>query len=206
MPPAVEDDTEKRPRINISSPSGDFAAKHTLLARILSPELLETRGIQRVLPSERQPLTLSAYLQAFILWFSINLAAVNIALGMLAPVVFGLGFLDASLCAVFGSAIGSACVAYIATWGPKSGCRAMVGNPSLCMASGSQTSCHVANCYWHAHALQIFARYTMGWWPVKLIVILNIIVLLGYSMIDCVVAGQILSAVSPDGSMSIVVG
>ncbi len=53
---------------------------------------------------------------------------------------------------------------------------------------------------------QIFARYTMGWWPSKLIVLLNIIVLLGYALIDCVVAGQILSAVSPHGSMSVVVG
>ena len=53
---------------------------------------------------------------------------------------------------------------------------------------------------------QIFARYTMGWWPSKLVVLLNIIVLLGYALIDCVVAGQILSAVSPNGSMSVVVG
>ena len=46
----------------------------------------------------------------------------------------------------------------------------------------------------------------MGWWPSKLVVLLNLIVLLGYSMIGCVVAGQILSAVSSHGSMSIVVG
>jgi purine-cytosine permease-like protein len=46
----------------------------------------------------------------------------------------------------------------------------------------------------------------MGWWPSKLIVVLNIIVLLGYSLLDCVVGGQILSAVSPNGSMSVVVG
>lgn len=46
----------------------------------------------------------------------------------------------------------------------------------------------------------------MGWWPNKLIVVLNIIVLLGYAMIDCVVGGQILSAVSPQGSMPTVVG
>lgn len=45
----------------------------------------------------------------------------------------------------------------------------------------------------------------MGWWPSKLVVILNIIVLLGYALIDCVIAGQILSAVS-DNTMSIVVG
>lgn len=46
----------------------------------------------------------------------------------------------------------------------------------------------------------------MGWWPSKIVVILNIIVLLGYSLIDAVIAGQILSAVSPNNSMSIVVG
>jgi purine-cytosine permease-like protein len=46
----------------------------------------------------------------------------------------------------------------------------------------------------------------MGWWPSKLIVLLNLIVLLGYSMIDCVVGGQILSAVSPHGNMSVIVG
>jgi purine-cytosine permease-like protein len=45
----------------------------------------------------------------------------------------------------------------------------------------------------------------MGWWPSKIVVVLNIIVFLGYGMIDCVVAGQILSAVA-DGSMSLVVG
>ena len=46
----------------------------------------------------------------------------------------------------------------------------------------------------------------MGWWPTKLIVVLNLIVLLGYCLIDCVIVGQILSAVSPNGSLSVVVG
>lgn len=46
----------------------------------------------------------------------------------------------------------------------------------------------------------------MGWWPVKLCVLLNLILLIGYSMIDAVVAGQILSAVSPNASLSIEVG
>lgn len=45
----------------------------------------------------------------------------------------------------------------------------------------------------------------MGWWPSKIVVVLNIVVLLGYGMIDCVVAGQILSAVA-GGSMSVIVG
>jgi purine-cytosine permease-like protein len=48
-------------------------------------------------------------------------------------------------------------------------------------------------------------RYIMGWWPAKIVVILNLVVFLGYGMINCVVAGQILAAVA-DGSMSVVVG
>ncbi|KAE9973718.1 hypothetical protein BLS_003462 [Venturia inaequalis] len=138
---------------------------------------LETRGIKRVLPSERHDLSKEGFYQIFVLWFSINLAANNITLGMLGPAVFELSFLDSSLCAVFGMLVGCVPVAYTATFGPRSGNRTM-----------------------------IFARYCMGWWPSKIVVVLNIIVLLGYSLIDCVVAGQILSAVSPQHSLSIVVG
>jgi NCS1 nucleoside transporter family len=138
---------------------------------------LETRGIKRVEPSERHDLKKLGYMQVFVLWFSINLAANNITLGMLGPAVFELGFLDSSLCAVFGMLVGCFAVGYTAQFGPRSGNRTM-----------------------------IFARFTMGWFPSKLVVILNIIVLLGYSLIDCVVAGQILSAVSPNNSLSIVVG
>lgn len=46
----------------------------------------------------------------------------------------------------------------------------------------------------------------MGWWPSKVVVILNLIQMIGYSLIDCVVGGQILSAVSPNGNLSVVVG
>jgi purine-cytosine permease-like protein len=53
---------------------------------------------------------------------------------------------------------------------------------------------------------QICARFSMGWWPVKICVLLNLVVLIGYSMIDAVVAGQILSAVSPNGSLTVEVG
>lgn len=137
---------------------------------------LEARGIARVEPHERQDLHLLGYSQVAIMWFSVNLAANNITLGMLGPVIFVLGFTDACLLSIFGAFVGCVVVAYIATFGPKSGNRTM-----------------------------IFSRYIMGWWPSKIVVILNIVVLLGYAMIDCVVAGQILSAVSGN-SMSIVVG
>lgn len=140
---------------------------------------LEGRGIQRVLPYERHaPNSPQTSLgQICLLWFSINLAANNVTLGMLGPSIFGLSFLDSTLLSVFGMFIGCLPVAYISTFGPSSGLRAMV-----------------------------LARYSMGWWGAKLVVVLNIIVALGYCLIDAVIAGQILSAVSTDNKMSVIVG
>ena len=45
----------------------------------------------------------------------------------------------------------------------------------------------------------------MGYWPSKLTTVLNIIIMVGYGVISCILGGQLLSAVS-GGSMSIVVG
>ena len=45
----------------------------------------------------------------------------------------------------------------------------------------------------------------MGYHPSKLCCLLNIVILLGYGMIDCVIGGQILSAVG-NGSISTAVG
>jgi NCS1 nucleoside transporter family len=161
-------------------PNEDFnpmAPKGSALNRFLRSELFETRGIERVPPSAQIPFTARSALQAFILWVSVNLAAVNVTLGMLGPQVFYLSFTDSALCAVFGAFLGSLGVSYMALWGPRGGVRTMV-----------------------------VARFVMGWYPTKLIVLLNLLQQLGYSLINCVVAGQILSAVSPQGSLNIVVG
>ena len=45
----------------------------------------------------------------------------------------------------------------------------------------------------------------MGYWPAKLTCVLNMILMVGYGTISCIISGQLLSAVS-GGSMSIVVG
>ncbi len=45
----------------------------------------------------------------------------------------------------------------------------------------------------------------MGYWPAKIACFLNIVIMVGYGTIDCIIGGQILSAVS-GGTMSIVVG
>lgn len=88
---------------------------------------LEARGLERVHESERmKKLNWISYLQAALLWVSMNLAANNMTLGMLGPITYGLGFRDASLCAVFGALVGALIAAWMATWGPVSGIRTMV--------------------------------------------------------------------------------
>jgi purine-cytosine permease-like protein len=48
-------------------------------------------------------------------------------------------------------------------------------------------------------------RFFMGYYPSKIVTLLNIILMEGYATIDCIIGGQVLSAVS-SGSMSIAVG
>ncbi|RDL32946.1 Uncharacterized protein BP5553_08385 [Venustampulla echinocandica] len=137
----------------------------------------EARGIHRVKEEQQTEKTTLSFSQIVMMWISINAAAQNITLGSIGQSVFGLGFVDAACCSALGGLVGTIPVAYTAGWGPWSGNRTL-----------------------------ICARFSMGWWPVKICVLLNLVILLGYSMIDAVVAGQILSAVSPNGSLTVVVG
>ncbi|KAL8769053.1 MAG: hypothetical protein Q9209_004839 [Squamulea sp. 1 TL-2023] len=137
---------------------------------------LEARGIKRVLPEERHAASGIAYAQMAMLWFSANISANNLAVGLLGPLLFGLGFTDSAMCAFGGILVGSAATAYMSIWGAPSGNRTM-----------------------------IVLRYFMGYWPAKLPCLLNMILMIGYGTIDCIIGGQILSAVS-GGSMSVVVG
>lgn len=94
--------------------------------RIESLSGFEARGISPVLPSERQRPSSAAYLQMMLLWFSANITVNNLVVGLYGPLLFQLGFLDASLCAVFGVALGAASTAYMGTWGAVSGCKTLV--------------------------------------------------------------------------------
>ncbi|PYH47822.1 purine-cytosine permease family protein [Aspergillus saccharolyticus JOP 1030-1] len=144
---------------------------------ISSLKLLERRGIERVPETERHSsVTTADYLKMGVLWFSTSITANNVAVGMYGPLGYSLSFVDSALCATFSAFLGAAGVAYMATFGPQSGNRTMV-----------------------------VARYFMGYYPSKIACLLNIIIMLGYGMIDCLVGGQILAAVA-DGKMTVVVG
>lgn len=87
---------------------------------------LEARGIHRVKSHEQSAKTTLTFMQIVVLWISINTAAQNITLASIGQSVFGLGFVDAVLCSIFGAVLGCIPVAYVATWGPWSGNRTLV--------------------------------------------------------------------------------
>ncbi len=87
---------------------------------------LEARGIARVPPEERHQGSTLGYAQMATIWFSANVAAPNIAVGLLGPLVLNLGFVDSVMMATFGVLLGSAVTAYMSIWGAQSGNRTMV--------------------------------------------------------------------------------
>ena len=96
-------------------------------ARLSQLDFFESRGIERVPLDERKPRVTSAdYMQMALMWFSVNITANNIAVGMLGPSSYALSFVDSALCGTFGALLGAAGVAYMGTFGPISGNRTMV--------------------------------------------------------------------------------
>ncbi|CAI7641857.1 unnamed protein product [Penicillium pancosmium] len=171
--PAVES-LSPEPSLPSYEPKNAFERLNTRLAQF---EFFESRGIERVPLEERKPRVTSAdYMQMALLWFSVNITANNMAVGMLGPASYGLGFVDSALCSTFGALLGAAGVAYMGTFGPVSGNRTMV-----------------------------VARYFMGYYPSKICALLNIIIMLGYGMVDSIVGGQVLSAVAGN-NMTVAVG
>jgi hypothetical protein len=96
-------------------------------ARIEGLAGFEARGLARVHESERHPPSNMGLLQMLLLWFSANITINNLAVTLTGPLLFGLGFVDCALCAIFGVTLGALSTAYMATWGAVSGNRTMVG-------------------------------------------------------------------------------
>lgn len=88
---------------------------------------IEARGIARVLAEDKDlPRPFHDYFHMFSLWFSINLQAVNIIIGLLGPLIYGLGWVDCVCIVIFASGLASCSISYLATFGPESGLRTMV--------------------------------------------------------------------------------
>lgn len=117
-----------------SSPSPEKAearSLHTsrftrLVSRILSHEAIEKKSIERVGPEERQPPGWLHDAQIFFLWLSANVTLNNLAVAILGPTLFGLGWADCVMCVIVGTLLGGATTAYMSIFGARSGLRTMV--------------------------------------------------------------------------------
>jgi hypothetical protein len=180
LPPA---DVEKAPEVLIAprALSSDLEtntntnAKNPLLLKlqyfnekIESLSGLEIRGISRVPPEERHLPSRWDDISVGLLWFSANISVNNLAVGLLGPLVFGLGFLDCAMCAVFGALLGSVSTGYMSIWGPQSGNRTMV-----CVRTATLPP-HIRLTL---ADLEVVLRYFMGYWPAKIPTFLNIVLM-----------------------------
>lgn len=114
-------------------------------------------------------------LNTFFMWWSMTCHVGTLPIGVLGP-EFGLTLAQSAAAIVVGTFLGALCTAYTGTLGPKTGLRAIATS-----------------------------RYSFGFWGAKLCSVLNVVVGGGFAVVNVVITGQMLSAVS-DYSMSIAVG
>ncbi|KIV86957.1 hypothetical protein PV11_02531 [Exophiala sideris] len=114
-------------------------------------------------------------INTFFMWFSMTCHVGTLPLGVLGP-EFGLNLSQSVSAIVVGTFLGALCTAYTGTLGPKTGLRQIA-----------------------------ISRYSFGFWGAKLCSVLNVIVGGGFAVVNVVITGQMLSAVS-DYSMTIAVG
>ncbi len=106
-------------------------------------------------------------LDNFTLWLAVNTVLSTIVLGTLAINVFGLGVWDSIGVIVVFNLLGVSSVAFFATLGPKLGLRQMT-----------------------------IARFSFGWVGASVMAMFNVITCLGWSVVNVIVGGQLVQALS----------
>ncbi|CAL9733544.1 vitamin B6 transporter Tpn1p [Monosporozyma servazzii] len=129
---------------------------------------VETTGIDRVPPYERGTMT-KQFWQVAGYWIAATGSLSSMSSFLLGPLVFNLTFRETMTSGMVSMLIGCLVAAYCSTMGPQSGCRQMVT-----------------------------ARYLFGWWSVKFVALAAILGVLGWSIVNCVVGGEMLAAISHD--------
>lgn len=122
----VEKASSSSPSPQYENEKGPVGTLSKWNARIEGLSGFEARGLERVPESERQAPSKMGLLQMLLLWFSANITINNLAVGLLGPLVFELGFADSAMCAVIGVLLGSSTTSYMSIWGAASGNRTMV--------------------------------------------------------------------------------
>ncbi|KAJ7485496.1 permease for cytosine/purines, uracil, thiamine, allantoin-domain-containing protein [Mycena latifolia] len=116
------------------------------------------------------------YSKIFFIWFSASFNLLPFSTGSLGPIAYGLSLRDSCLIILFFNLLCCLPPGYLSTWGPKLGLRQMVQ-----------------------------ARYSFGYFGVIAPVLLNLIGMIGFCILDCILGGQTLAAVA-DGNLSWSIG
>ena len=127
---------------------------------------LESEAIIRKLPENRKAVKWYEELSMALLWASGTMNLACCSTGFLGW-SFGLSLKQSLLCCIFGSILGSSVTGYLATFGAATGLRQMS-----------------------------ISRYSFGWWPNKLVALLNVIQQIGWAAVGCITGGIALSAVA----------
>ncbi|KAG5361417.1 Vitamin B6 transporter TPN1 [Yarrowia sp. E02] len=159
-----------------SSPPNTWFEKFIYYSSKVDSLGVELRGIHRIPLEERKKADTKAFVDISLFWICACGGLTSMQGMMLGPLAFGLSLKDSLVSGLLGVFLGSGVAAYGATFGPRSGLRQLVG-----------------------------ARIFAGWWPTKVFALLSIIGGLGWSIVNCVVGGQVLGSVS-DGKVPLEVG
>ncbi|KAE8441325.1 hypothetical protein EG329_005520 [Mollisiaceae sp. DMI_Dod_QoI] len=138
---------------------------------------VEAHGPARMLPENRDPSYSKWHNQLVmaLMWASGTMNLSCFTTGILGWEL-GLSLSETIWITIVASFVGSAVTGWCATMGPSMGLR--------------QVS---------------ISRYSMGWWPAKIIAFLNVIEQVGWSSVGCITGGLALSAVT-DGHINLVLG
>ncbi|QLQ79615.1 hypothetical protein HG537_0C02620 [Torulaspora globosa] len=127
---------------------------------------VETNGIERIPPYERGT-SKRQFLHVAGLWLSAAGGLSSMSSYFLGPLLFELSFKQSLVSGLVSMMIGCLVAAYCSIMGPQSGCRQMVT-----------------------------ARFLFGWWFVKLVALASIVGVMGWSVVNCVVGGEMLASIS----------
>lgn len=158
-----------------STSSGILAQLRNLEARMDARFGIESEAIVRKRAEDKKDVPWTEELTMALLWASGTMNTSCFATGFLGW-QFGLSLKQTILITIFASILGGIVTGYCATFGAATGLRQMS-----------------------------VSRYSFGWWPNKLIAILNCIQQMGWAAVSCITGGLALTAVS-DGHVSLILG
>ncbi|KAF2006238.1 hypothetical protein P154DRAFT_517897 [Amniculicola lignicola CBS 123094] len=161
----LETDVEKQNRL---------AGVKGFFAQLAAKGAVELRGCTPVPYEERN---VTQYFNIFSLWFCMSCNPLPITFGMVGTLSFGLSLRDAALIILFLTLFSTVPVAYLCTWGPRTGMRQLVQ-----------------------------ARFSFGKYFVSVLILLNLATLTGFCVVDSVIGGQALSAVMDGETINASVG